>query len=86
MPQVFKDSIKAINKTPDGKEWLSNKQLEDILYNTNFHGTSLHEANKAIHRLLLKGTTVNKNELTGEVSPTVRLVDFRNWENNSLLP
>ncbi|HQO08396.1 MAG TPA: HsdR family type I site-specific deoxyribonuclease [Bacteroidales bacterium] len=86
LPQVFKDSIKAINKTPDGKEWLSNKQLEDILFIIqNFHGTSLHEANKAIHRLLLKGTTVNKNELTGEVSPTVRLVDFRNWENNSFI-
>ncbi|MGI6291198.1 MAG: hypothetical protein ACOXZH_02050 [Bacteroidales bacterium] len=32
LPQVFKDSIKAINKTTDGREWLSDKQLEDIIF------------------------------------------------------
>ena len=86
LPQVFKDSIKAINKTDDGREWLTDKQLEDILFEIqNFQGVTLHEANKAIHRLLLKGTTVSKNELTGEVSPTVRLVDFKNWDKNSFI-
>ncbi|MFY9119318.1 MAG: HsdR family type I site-specific deoxyribonuclease, partial [Syntrophomonadaceae bacterium] len=86
LPQVFKDSIKAINKTPDGIEWLTDKQLEDILFEIqNFQGVTLHEANKAIHRLLLKGTTVSKNELTGEVSPTVRLVDFKDWYKNSFI-
>ena len=86
LPQVFKDSIKAINKTPDGKEWLADKQLEEILFEIqNFPGTTLHEANKAIHRLLLKGTTVNKNEVTGEINPTVRLIDFRNWDKNSFI-
>lgn len=86
LPQVFKDSIKAINKTDDGREWLTDKQLEDILFEIqNFQGATLHEANKAIHRLLLKGTTVSKNELTGEVSPTVRLVDFKNWDKNSFI-
>lgn len=86
LPQVFKDSIKAINKMPDGTEWLSDKQLNELLFEIqNFPGKSLHEANKEIHRLLLKGTTVNKNELTGEVNPTVRLVDFRNWDRNSFI-
>jgi type I restriction enzyme, R subunit len=86
MPQVFKDSIKAINKMPDGTEWLTDKQLNELLFEIqNFPGKSLHEANKEIHRLLLKGTTVNKNELTGEVNPTVRLVDFRNWDRNSFI-
>jgi len=86
LPKVFKDSVKAINKTADGSEWLTEKQLEDILLEVqNFPGTTLHEANKIIHRLLLKGTSVNKNELTGELNPTVRLVDFRNWNRNSFI-
>jgi type I restriction enzyme, R subunit len=86
LPKIFKDSIKAINKTADGREWLTEKQLDEILFEIqNFPGKTLHEANKEIHRLLLKGTTVNKNELTGEINPTVRLVDFRNWDKNSFI-
>lgn len=86
LPQVFKDSIKAINKTDDGREWLTDRQLDGILFEIqNFAGKSLHEANKEIHRLLLKGTSVAKNTLTGEQDPTVRLVDFKNYENNSFI-
>lgn len=84
LPKVFKESIKAINKMADGREWLTETQLNEILFEIeNFTGKTLHEANKEIHRLLLKGTTVNKNELTGEQNPTVRLVDFRNWDRNN---
>jgi len=44
LPKVFKDSVKAINKTADGSEWLTEKQLEDILLEVqNFPGTTLHE-------------------------------------------
>ena len=32
LPKVFKDSVKAINKTVDGKEWLTDKQLDEILF------------------------------------------------------
>jgi len=86
LPQVFKDSVKAINKTPDGTEWLTDRQLDELLFEIqNFSGRSLHEANKEIHRLLIKGTTVSKNEITGEVNPTVRLVDFRKWDRNSFI-
>ena len=86
LPGVMKDSIRAINKTPDGKTWLTDKQLNEIVFNLqNFSGKSLHEANKEIHGLLLKGTSVAKNELTGEQDPTVRLVDFKNYENNSFI-
>lgn len=84
LPEVFKDSIKAINKTGNGQEWLTNKQLEEIFIEIqNFAGKSLHEANKEIHRLLLKGTSVARNELTSEQNPTVRLVDFKNYGNNT---
>lgn len=86
LPQVFKDSIRAINKTADGREWLTGKQLDEILFEIqNFPGKNLHEANKEIHRLLLKGTSVPRNELTGEQNPTVRLVDFKNYKNNSFI-
>lgn len=30
LPKVFKESIKAINKTADGREWLTDKQLDEI--------------------------------------------------------
>ncbi|MEI6048816.1 MAG: HsdR family type I site-specific deoxyribonuclease [Bacteroidota bacterium] len=86
LPNFFKESIKAINKTADGREWLTDKQLDELLFEIqNFSGKSLHEANKEIHRLLLKGTTVNKNELTGEQNPTVRLVDFKNYDKNNFV-
>jgi len=65
LPKVVKESIKAINLTSDGREWLTDKQLEEIFFEIqNFTGKSLHEANKEMHRFLLKGTTVNTNELT----------------------
>lgn len=86
LPKVFKDSIKAINKTVDGREWLTDKQLDEILFEIqNFPGKNLHEANKEIHKLLLKGTSVSKNDHTGEQSPTVRLVDYKNYANNSFI-
>lgn len=86
LPAVFKQSIKNINKTADGREWLTGRQLDELLtVIQSYSGSTLHEANKAIHRLLTKGTTVNKNELTGEVNPFVRLIDFKNWDKNSFV-
>ncbi|MEO7489756.1 MAG: HsdR family type I site-specific deoxyribonuclease [Ferruginibacter sp.] len=86
LPVEFKKAIKKINTTPDGRKWLTDKQLEEILFEIqNFAGKSLHEANKEVHRLLLKGTSVARNELTGEQDPTVRLVDFKNYANNSFI-
>lgn len=86
LPETFKKAIKKINTTPDGREWLTDKQLDEMLFEIqNFPGKSLHEANKEIHRLLLKGTSVAGNELTGEQDPTVRLVDFKNYDNNSFI-
>ena len=86
LPKEFKDAIKKINVLSDGREWLTDKQLNEIHFEIqNFAGKSLHEANKEIHRLLLKGTSVSRNELTGEQDPTVRLVDFKNWDKNSFI-
>lgn len=86
LPDVFKQSVKKINTLPDGREWLTDKQLDEILFEIqNFAGKSLHEANKEIHRLLLKGTSVPRNEVTGEQDPTVRLVDFKHYKDNSFI-
>ncbi len=86
LPYEFKKAIKKINLTADGKEWLTDKQLDEILFEIqNFAGKSLHEANKEIHRMLLKGTSVARNEITGEQDPTVRLVDFKNYDKNSFI-
>jgi type I restriction enzyme R subunit len=86
LPEEFKKAIKKVNTTPDGREWLTDKQLDEILFEIqNFPGKSLHEANKEIHRLLLKGTWVARNELTNEQDPTVRLVDFKHYDNNSFI-
>ena len=76
--------VRTMGSTKDSREWLTENQLNGILSEVqNIAGKSLFEANKEIHRMLLKGTTVNKNELTGEQNPTVRLVDFRNWDRNT---
>ena len=86
LPEEFKKAIKKINTTPDGTEWLTDKQLDEILFEIqNFPGKSLHEANKEIHRLLLKGTSVAENELTSEQYPSVRLVDYKKYDNNSFI-
>jgi type I restriction enzyme R subunit len=50
---------------------------------TTFQKSSLLENNQQVLHYLLENTTVSKNELTGELSPTVRFIDFDNLENNS---
>lgn len=50
---------------------------------TTFQKNSLLENNQQVLHYLLENTTVSKNELTGELSPTVRFIDFENLENNS---
>jgi type I restriction enzyme R subunit len=86
LPEILKDSVRKINLTEDKREWLTDKQLNEVLFEIqNFQGKNLHEANKEIYRLLVKGTSVGRNELTGEENPSVRLIDFRNWENNSFI-
>lgn len=86
LKDVFKKSLNKINRINTGKEWLTEKQLEELYTEITEHtGKSLHEANKAIFNLLLKNTTVERNELTNEQSPVVRFIDFENWENNSFI-
>jgi type I restriction enzyme R subunit len=82
LPQVFRDAIRSINVTADGKPWLTDRQLDDlrdqILRQPN---CTLLEANEAAQALFLKAQ-VDRNEVTGESDPVVRLIDFAHPERN----
>ncbi|MDQ8199381.1 HsdR family type I site-specific deoxyribonuclease [Pelagicoccus enzymogenes] len=82
LSDVFKNSIRSINRTDDGKEWLSDHQLADLrdqlLRQPN---RTLLEANETAHSLFLK-TQVDRNDLTGEADPVVKLIDFEHPERN----
>ena len=84
---VFKQSVKAINTTDDGKEWLTEEQLDDLHDELlNPPGKSLVEINQNLLHFLLGGgewkPTVDENELNGEQNPDVTLIDFDHPERN----
>ncbi|EXU75512.1 type I restriction endonuclease subunit R [Erwinia mallotivora] len=82
LPEVFDNAIRAINRTDDDREWLTDRQLDDLrsqlLRQPN---RTLLESNEAVQTLLFKAQT-DSNELTGEADPVVRLIDFHNPANN----
>ncbi|WP_432737405.1 type I restriction endonuclease subunit R [Maridesulfovibrio sp. FT414] len=81
--EEFKRSVRDINRTDDGQEWLTDKQLGD-LYNEIFHHpmAGLIEANENVLKRLFKAQ-VDVNEITGEADPVVKLIDFDNPARNS---
>lgn len=82
LPRVFREAIRAINLTSDDKTWLTDRQLDDlrdqILRQPNH---TLLEANEATQALFLKAQ-VDRNEVTGETDPVVKLIDFEHPERN----
>lgn len=82
LPEVFREAVGSINLTPNGRPWLTNRQLDDlrdqILRQPN---RNLLEANEATQRLFLKAQ-VDRNELTGESDPVVKLIDFAHPDRN----
>lgn len=82
LPEVFRDAVRAINRTTDGTTWLTDHQLDDlrsqILRQPN---RTLLEANEAVQALFLKAQ-VERNEITGEPDPVVQLIDFTHHERN----
>lgn len=82
LPGVFAKAVADINRTAEGKSWLTDKQLNDlqdqILRQPN---RTLLEANEAIQKLIFK-TQVDVNEITGEQDPVAKLIDFENPGNN----
>lgn len=81
----FNRAVRAINQTDDGREWLTDKQLDDLHEELIRPTTrSLAETNEAVLKLLFR-TQVDANELTGEQYPNVKLIDFEQPERNSYL-
>lgn len=82
LPEVFREAVRAINRTADGTAWLTDRQLDDlrdqILRQPN---RTLLEANEAVQALFLKAQ-VERNEVTGESDPVVQLIDFAQPERN----
>ncbi len=80
LENVLRQSIKKINP------WIEDDQINEVVRRvTTPQANSLLEANHEIHDLLLENTSVSENRKTGEKSPTVRFIDFRNPENNSFV-
>ncbi len=85
LKEHFLQSVRAIN-TSNGKQWLTDQQLKDLYAEITEHpAKNLLEVNKEIFELLINGTSVDKNELTGEEYPTVQFIDFKNPDNNSFI-
>lgn len=77
--------IIAINTNEDGNTWLRQKQVEDLLEELERQPIDkLLEVNKSIFEQLVDNyPRVDRNEITGEVNPPVKLIDFDHPENNS---
>lgn len=82
LPEVFHSAVRAINLTPDGTPWLTDRQLDDLRDQVfRQPNSTLLEANETTQRLFLK-TQVDRNEVTGEADPVVTLIDFAQPQRN----
>ena len=82
--ELFMQSVQDINTTETGEKWLSRHQLEELHDDViKLTRKNLLEANKDILNLLLNNAKADKNELTGEEAPVVKLIDFDHPERNT---
>ena len=66
--------------------FLRDDQVADVVRKlTSFPQKNLIENNRQVLQHLLENTTVSINHATGEASPTVKYVDFKNRGNNSFI-
>ena len=74
----LRKQLKVINP------WLEDDQIDDVVkqLTASFPGNDLMKNNQYLLHLLLESTSVAENRQTGEVSPTVRFVDFSTADNN----
>ena len=80
MLPVLRAQLKAINP------WLADDQVEEVVRQPTAHSPGgLIENNKHVLRLLLENTSVSENRQTGEKSPTLRFIDFKNRDNNRFI-
>ncbi len=81
MLPVLRERLKVINP------WLEDDQVEEVVkqLTASFPSRGLIENNKHVLRLLLENTSVSENRQTGENSPTVRFIDFKNRDTNRFI-
>ena len=67
--------------------WLEDDQIEDAVkqLTASFPSTGLIQNNQHTLQLLIENTSVSENRETGEQSPTVHFIDFKNSENNRFI-
>jgi len=83
LSDTFKKAVKRINTTEESAEWLTEEQLDSLLVDvTDLGTTNLLAANEEFQKRLYKWQ-IDANELTGEIDPVVKLIDFDNWESNT---
>jgi type I restriction enzyme R subunit len=82
LPELFRTSVRSLNRTADSRPWLTDRQLDDLRDQIiRQPSRTLLEANEAVQALFLKAQ-VDVNELTGEADPVVQLIDFAHPERN----
>jgi type I restriction enzyme R subunit len=80
LEKELRESIKRINP------WIEDDQITEVIRRiTTPQTNSLLEINREIHYLLTENTSVQENRKTGEKSPTVKFIDFKNPENNTFI-
>ena len=85
LKDIFFRTVRDLNRTDDDRPWLTQKQLDELLDQlAHPPGNSLLEANEHVQALLYR-MQVDRNELTGEEYPNVRIIDFHNPERNHFL-
>lgn len=76
----LRESLAKIN------DWLDEEQIEETLNKLiTLPSTDLLTNNQHVLHLLLEGTTTDRNRKTGEISPTVKYIDFDKAEDNSFV-
>ncbi len=81
MTQVLRERLKVINP------FLEDDQIEEVVrqLTASFPSAGLIENNQYVLHLLLENTSASENRQTGEKSPTVRFIDFKNRDNNRFI-
>jgi type I restriction enzyme R subunit len=81
MLSVLREQLKVINP------WLEEDQVDEVVkqLTANFPSTNLLQNNRHVFNQLLENTSVSENRKTGEKSPSVKFIDFKNRDNNRFI-
>jgi type I restriction enzyme, R subunit len=81
MLSVLREQLLVINP------WLEEDQVDEVVkqLTANFPSTNLLQNNRHVFNQLLENTSVSENRKTGEKSPSVKFIDFKNRDNNRFI-